>query len=173
MNWYLRFIFSNSDLHGISTSRRASRANTTRDRFCSLRVGSFLRLEKDLVYSSGVCLQDESRCHGDSCPRNLNCSHCCFNSMWLCGQLGGRGQWVWSNARSGPSCSLSTGFTNQASLGILLEVAWTQFKTPFTLVCLYLDSPFSRSNSLEPFSWGKLWTLQWNDLFAFQARCII
>lgn len=51
----------------------------------------------------------------------------------------------------GPA-ALFTGFTNQASLAILLEVAWTQFKTPFTFVCLYLDSPLSRSNSLEPFS---------------------
>lgn len=50
------------------------------------------------------------------CLWNLNSSHCCFNSLWLCGQLGGCGRGVWSNVCPGPSCSLF--LTLLAALGL-------------------------------------------------------
>lgn len=159
--------------------RRASRANVSPDHFCSHWSGSFVRSERDPVNWSRVCLQDESRCYGDSCLRNLNCLHCCLDLMWLRGQLGGRGRWVWSNACPGPSCSLLlTPFTALDSPNSLVNSLNTVLGPLSPLACSYFICPSSSSKLCGSFPWSKLWKPQFERslspfrlLASFPQKC--
>lgn len=79
-----------------------------------------------------VRLQDESGCHGDFCLRNLNSSHWCFNSLWLCGQLGGRGRGCGQMFALGPAAPSSSPSGISGTPPVLSYIAWTPFVDPFS-----------------------------------------